>query len=324
MVKNKLTENEALSLVQKMGLDKKSFSEADWNLHARDSDRFSSIANYKADYSKAGSEEERNRIHNETERLRKGAGYSAGRDGRGYYITPAAPGQFSYEDAPKFSYDLENDEVYKAYKNRYMREGQRAASDAVGNAAAVSGGIPSSYAASAAAQAGNYYSSQLADKVPELYEAAYGRYKNELSQHNADKNFEYGKHMDDIAHNNQMYDREWEEAARKAAAGDYSGYKDMGVNVDNNPLLREQRQAEYERQQALAKQENDSVKAERDYNLKLAGVALDSGDYGMVYDLLGIRVSKDDITAKEKLQAALFKAKMGDYTWLNQLMNGAF
>lgn len=78
-----------------------------------------------------------------------------------------------------FSYDYESDPVWQAYKKQYTREGRRASEDTMAQAAAMTGGIPSSYAVTAGAQAGNYYASQLSDKLPELYQMAYNRYLQE-------------------------------------------------------------------------------------------------------------------------------------------------
>lgn len=73
----------------------------------------------------------------------------------------------------EFSYDPERDQLYSQYRKQYTREGDRAQQNAIGAAAAASGGIPSSYAATAAAQAGDYYAAQMTDKIPELYQLAY-------------------------------------------------------------------------------------------------------------------------------------------------------
>lgn len=73
-------------------------------------------------------------------------------------------------DRPDFSYDVEKDPLYSQYRKQYVREGQRASADAMGQAAAMSGGLPSSYAGTAAGQAANYYNAQLTDKIPELEE----------------------------------------------------------------------------------------------------------------------------------------------------------
>ena len=93
--------------------------------------------------------------------------------------------------------------------------------------------MPSSYATTAVAQAGNYYAAQAADKIPDLFEAAYNRYLNEfqmdasklgivqdqeqtdygryldqLGQWNTDRNFEYNRFAGDRAQWNA--DREFE------------------------------------------------------------------------------------------------------------------
>ena len=75
-----------------------------------------------------------------------------------------------------FEYSASTDPLYAQYRKEYAREGRRATEDTLGIAAAASGGLPSSYAATAAAQAGNYYASQLTDKIPELYKLAYQKY----------------------------------------------------------------------------------------------------------------------------------------------------
>lgn len=81
-----------------------------------------------------------------------------------------------------FSYDTALDPLFQSYAKAYRREGDRAAANALGNAATLTGGIPSSYAMTAANQAGDYYATQLSDKAPELAEAAYRRYLDQQSQ----------------------------------------------------------------------------------------------------------------------------------------------
>lgn len=79
-----------------------------------------------------------------------------------------------------FSYDVEQDPVYSAYRKQYLREGDRAMADTLAKASAATGGRPSSYAVTAAQQAGNYYNSQLTDVIPTLYQNAYQRYMNNI------------------------------------------------------------------------------------------------------------------------------------------------
>lgn len=79
-----------------------------------------------------------------------------------------------------FSYNYEDDPRWSAYKKAYLREGERASENALAQTAAASGGRVSSYAQTAAQQAGNYYAGQLADVIPTLEQEAYTRYLNEF------------------------------------------------------------------------------------------------------------------------------------------------
>lgn len=121
-----------------------------------------------------------------------------------------------------FTWSKDTDPVFWEYQKQYLREGERATANALAQAAAASGGQTSSYAATAAAQAGNYYAAQLSDKIPELYNEAYQRYLSEyemmaddlglvnsqqqldyqeyldqLGQYNQDKEFAYQQYLDD-------------------------------------------------------------------------------------------------------------------------------
>lgn len=103
-----------------------------------------------------------------------------------------------------FSYDLQSDPSWGSYKKAYMREGDRASANALAQASAASGGRASSYAMTAAQQAGNYYAGQLADMIPALEQAAYSRYlsdfNNRLSSLGAlenDRAFDYQNWMNE-------------------------------------------------------------------------------------------------------------------------------
>lgn len=122
-----------------------------------------------------------------------------------------------------FSYDLYGDELYKYYKEQYNREGQRAMQDLLGMLSMNTGGVPSSYAVSAAGQVLDEYNRKLTDKIPELYKAAYDRYADvqgnkldnlmaltdiendrykryldELEQYNKDREFDYRAYTDSL------------------------------------------------------------------------------------------------------------------------------
>lgn len=235
-----------------------SFSDYDLRLAEKDPSAGMSLIRYKSDYRNAATDEARALANEGAESVRRTyGGYTGGGDGSGYYLE--TPSSFRYDkaapvyenrygeaasgalkeltEAKPFSYDYRDDPVYSSYKKEYTREGKRAAEDTLGSFAAASGGIPSSYAATAAGQAGDYYASKLSDKIPELYDAAYSRYLNEynlkqknyetlrdaeandysryldeLDRYNSDKADAYNKHLTNI----NYYDNR-ENAAEQAA-----------------------------------------------------------------------------------------------------------
>lgn len=97
-----------------------------------------------------------------------------------------------YLNRAKFSYDVNADALYNQYADKYTRQGQLAMKDTMGQAAAMTGGYGNSYAQSVGQQAYQGYMQQLADKVPELQQIAYARYKDE-GQNMLDK---YGLYAD--------------------------------------------------------------------------------------------------------------------------------
>lgn len=78
-------------------------------------------------------------------------------------------------------WDKKTDPSYQAYRKEYLREADRTMEDTLGAYAQNTGGIAGSAAITAASQAADYYKSQLNDKIPELYENAYGRYLNDVA-----------------------------------------------------------------------------------------------------------------------------------------------
>lgn len=134
----------------------------------------------------------------------------------------------------QFSYDANKDTLYNQYKDMYTRNGQTAMQDTMGNAALLTGGYGNSYATTAGQQAYNSYMQQLNDKIPELEQRAYDRYRDETNDlynqnnlltnldstdysryrdkmsdylndrdfyynaYNNERNFDYGKYRDDV------------------------------------------------------------------------------------------------------------------------------
>lgn len=104
-----------------------------------------------------------------------GRGYNEYTRRQNYAVTPdmyegeyaRALGDYLATDANEV-YDTD---LWNAYAKQYRREGDRAADDVLGQYAGLNGGALPSYAQSAASQQRNYYASQLADRVPEIYDA---------------------------------------------------------------------------------------------------------------------------------------------------------
>lgn len=119
-----------------------------------------------------------------------------------------------------FSYDLNADALYQQYKDQYITQGKQAMQDAMGQAAAMTGGYASSYAATVGNQAYQGYLQGLNDKVPELYQLAMQRYNMEGDQLrtaydvlNSDRESDYGRYMDnkntlfnEMSYYNSLYD----------------------------------------------------------------------------------------------------------------------
>lgn len=123
-----------------------------------------------------------------------------------------------------FSYDAESDPLYQQYRTSYTRGGERAMQNTMGQLAARTGGMASSYAGSTAQQTYDSYMSALADKIPQLQQLAYEMYQDEgekqrlnlqmisalenndyakyqdlLAQYNTDRSFSYNQYRDQIA-----------------------------------------------------------------------------------------------------------------------------
>lgn len=82
---------------------------------------------------------------------------------------------------PDFSYtgkDMANDDLYKMYRDQYIRNADKAMRDTMGAASALSGGYGNSYAASVAQQAYNNQIAGLNDKALDFYDRAYQRYQD--------------------------------------------------------------------------------------------------------------------------------------------------
>ena len=120
----------------------------------------------------------------------------------------------------KFSYDLNGDALYQQYKDSFVQQGKIAMQDTMGQAAMMTGGYGNSYAQSVGNQAYQASLQQLNDKIPELYQMAYDKYKqegqdmiNQFGILDSQRSTEYGEWGD--RYNKAVADRDY-------AANDYN------------------------------------------------------------------------------------------------------
>jgi len=253
----------------------------------------SQINTYKQQYADAqakGDEAGMNAAHQAAEAIRAKYGYSGGTDGSDYiklpdkvfeYTEPQPTYESKYNpqmdallneilNREDFSYDVASDPLYQQYAQMYNREGDRVMRDTMAEAAAGAGGM-NSYAMTAAMQAGNYYNSQLNDKIPELYQLAYdmyladkeskvqdlgilqsldetqyNRYRDTMSDWKDDRNFAYDMYRDNVAdaqwnktfdYNSFVNDRDF------AYNSDWAN-KEWNYNVEQDALDREDEKKE--------------------------------------------------------------------------------
>ena len=167
----------------------------------------------------------------------------------------------------KFSYDLNGDALYAQYADKFKQQGKMAMMDTMGQAAAMTGGYGNSYAATAGNQAYQAHLSELNDIVPELYQMAYEKYRNEgqdlvdqYSLLSAQDQQDYGKHRDQVS--DYYTDRGY---LTDRADTEYS--KDYGKFVDDRNLT-------YQQDRDKASDE----KWQKEFDLALEKWNLENGD----------------------------------------------
>lgn len=108
-----------------------------------------------------------------------------------------------------FKYDINTDALYQQYKDQYIRQGQMAMQDTMGQTAAMTGGYGNSYAQTAGQQIYQNYLQNINSMLPQFYQMALDKYQMEgddlMNQYAlmADReNQDYGRWMDAM---NQYY-----------------------------------------------------------------------------------------------------------------------
>jgi hypothetical protein len=101
-------------------------------------------------------------------------------------------------DRNPFTYDVNADALYQQLKDNYIQQGKMAMEDAMGQAAAMTGGYGNSYAATVGNQAYQVHLENLNDIIPELYQMALEKYDmegREIAENLAYLESDYAKHL---------------------------------------------------------------------------------------------------------------------------------
>lgn len=129
------------------------------------------------------------------------------------------PGAFQSQFQPKinelmdklsnrksFSYDVGNDAYYNQLKDKAMATGKLNMQNAMGQAAANTGGFGNSYAQTVGQQVYNQSITDLQSRIPELMQLAYNNYQNEgadmynrLNMYQTQDSTDYGRHRDNVS-----------------------------------------------------------------------------------------------------------------------------
>ena len=229
-----------------------------------------------------------------------------------------------------FSYDADKDKLFSQYKNSYEKSGRTAMRDTMGNAASLTGGYGNSYAVTAGQQAYNSYMSKLSDKIPELEQRAYerykddeesaykrlntligleksdyGRYRDSVDDYNTNRNFEYNKSKDALAQRNLQAQFERD---------NYENDRDYNRRVNENDRDYAQKVYDSDRnyQIKLNSSLKDAVENEETDNTKFS--PSDAYDFISKY---GDKIYTDEEYIEALYQ--LYGDKEGFFDWVEQM-----
>lgn len=176
-------------------------------------------------------------------------------------------------DRKPFNYNVNEDKLFSQYKSAYENSGKRAMQDTMGDAAALSGGYANSYAVTAGQQAYNSYMEKLSDKVTELEQLAYKRYRDDedaayrrLNALLDMENTDYGRYRDSVSDLRDKRDFDYRVSQDSIAQGNkdreynrsvYENDRDFDYRVSQDDRAQSNKDREYYR---------SVYEDERDYN----------------------------------------------------------
>lgn len=148
-----------------------------------------------------------------------------------------------------FSYDVNADPLYQNYRDQYIQGGKRSMRDTMGQAAGLTGGYGSTYSQQAGQQAYDAYLQQLTDKIPELYNMAYGMYQDkgddmmqQYSMLGQLRDTEYNRYRDELSDYNYRqetaYQHQQQAYSRLLSLIQSSGYRPTDKELEEAGMRR--------------------------------------------------------------------------------------
>lgn len=148
-----------------------------------------------------------------------------------------------------FQYDASADPLFQIYQDQYILGGKRAMQDAMGQAAAMTGGYGNSYAQTVGQQTYNQYMENLMGMIPELSQMAYERYQDEgeaLERNygllKAEEDQDYNRYRDIIG--------DWE-TERQLAENTYGTERGFDYGAFSEKRTYDQQQDQFAKQTAM-------------------------------------------------------------------------
>lgn len=216
-----------------------------------------------------------------------------------------------------FEYNPETDPAYQAYQKMYTREGDRAMKNAIGESAALTGGRANSWMQAAGEQANEVYMDQLGDKIPALFQAAYGMYNDKRNSDRADlgmltemENSNYNKFADDRNYDRGVLtsDRDYNHSLSRDKVADSQWEKTFAQNKDQwtqefSRLTKNDKTAADQWLQQFNHQEQQDIinnaLQNRSISVSEANAALNKAELDYKKEQDKIKIAADKITKKD-------------------------
>lgn len=151
----------------------------------------------------------------------------------------------------RFSYNPESDPSFQAYRDIYTKQGDRAFTNAMGEASALTGGRLNSWAMTAGSQARDVWNDRLMERIPELEQLAYQMYMGDINQKlqnlNALRNLDqtsYNRHRDTVG--DYQANRQFEYGVSRDDRADYEADRRYNYDVNRDKIRDEQWEREFD------------------------------------------------------------------------------